>query len=67
MAVTVFFVHGLSNQLWVVDKTLGMTSGNEFSFVTHGLLKGQRSWASIKEYLLHGSVIFWSDVILYCI
>jgi hypothetical protein len=29
MAATVFFVHGLSNQLWVIDKTLGIVMGDE--------------------------------------
>ncbi len=30
MAGMVFFVHGLSNQFWVINKTLGIAMGNEF-------------------------------------
>jgi hypothetical protein len=30
MAVTDFFVHGLFDHLWVINKTLGITMGNEF-------------------------------------
>jgi hypothetical protein len=65
MAVTVFFVHGLLNQMWVADKTLGIALGDELLLVTRGLFKGQLSWTSIEQYLLHVLIIFWNDLILY--
>jgi hypothetical protein len=39
MADMVFFVHGLPNQLWVVDTNLGIVSGDELKLVTNGFIK----------------------------
>jgi hypothetical protein len=57
MAIAVFFVHGFSNQLRILNKTLGITPRYELQLVVRRFLKGQLSRASIEQYLFDVIVI----------
>jgi hypothetical protein len=50
MTIAVFFVHGFLNQLWILNKTLGITARYELQLVAQRFLEGQLSWATIKQY-----------------